>query len=280
MIELLLYGTIPSSRHLQLLNILAAHTAMSPVPDNSHNVLLRPAKPPPAKPTHLGGSQDIRTARSPSRAGAPPEQLSICRVSKELGPAGRSDRSRRTSRQEDATGPEAGTESSAVELGNSMEVKFAGKDKTSGIWTMRVEEVPEPGQRPVVVRTVVETTRIEGDIGAWAEGMGYEFISHHVLSGHHLVHGNLLIRIHRVSLLPMPTVLASLPNDACLQLAELPLLDPAGTYTLEVSVRTMDKAKPELIQAATAELEAFRAEMKGVVALSVPDRLAMDTRVR
>lgn len=40
------------------------------------------------------------------------------------------------------------------------------------------------------------------------------------------------------------------------------------------------EASPELVNLALTELKAFKEQLKGVVELEVPDRLAFDTRVR
>lgn len=88
------------------------------------------------------------------------------------------------------------------------------------------------------------------------------------VSGHrftHLYTSLILSRVH---------IPASSPSETSR------LLDPSGTYLLQVSLRVQDGSKPELMSRGISELVALRDMLKGVVELVVPDRLSLDTRLR
>jgi mediator of RNA polymerase II transcription subunit 18 len=49
---------------------------------------------------------------------------------------------------------------------------------------------------------------------------------------------------------------------------------------VEVSVRVEDRKNTKIAELAVAELMGFRRSVEGVIDLRVPDRLALDTRVK
>lgn len=58
------------------------------------------------------------------------------------------------------------------------------------------------------------------------------------------------------------------------------LLDNSGTYILEAKVRVQDFKDASVLESGVNELKAFQTSMRGCVELSLPDRIAMDTRVK
>lgn len=62
--ELLLFGQVPSSRHDQVLNILAGVAAMQPVPVLEKHLVFKPNRlPASARPVQIGGAQDIQKSQ-------------------------------------------------------------------------------------------------------------------------------------------------------------------------------------------------------------------------
>lgn len=58
--ELLLFGQVPSSRHEQVLSILAGIAAMQPQPFLEKRLVFKPAKLPPGpRPSHAGAVQGV-----------------------------------------------------------------------------------------------------------------------------------------------------------------------------------------------------------------------------
>lgn len=57
-------------------------------------------------------------------------------------------------------------------------------------------------------------------------------------------------------------------------------VDPAGSWILEACVSVADGSKPELMDRAFGELDAFKDLLDGVVRFRGVDRLVLDSRVR
>ena len=71
------------------------------------------------------------------------------------------------------------------------------------------------------------------------------------------------------------------PLDAPnLPLSDLRPVDPSGSYLFEACVRVEDGRDSKLTEQAINELLAFKRQLEGAVDLRVPDRLALDTRVK
>lgn len=100
-----------------------------------------------------------------------------------------------------------------------------------------------------------------------------------MVSGIRFVHGNVIIRVARLF-----TVLDAEddPIDATPPriINNEQLLDPSGTYVLEVSIRAEDDTSSNHISEALRELTDFGKSVDGAIDLLVVDRLALDTRVK
>ena len=124
------------------------------------------------------------------------------------------------------------------------------------------------------------------------------FVDEYILDGYRLIYNNVIFLLHRLLRFPATeandtlaqkstetsktkaSMRVSAPRDKIPPLGSLQSFDPSGTYILQASVRVIDGAKPELVTAATKELLAAQAELKGVVGLRVVDRLSLDTRIK
>lgn len=88
-------------------------------------------------------------------------------------------------------------------------------------------------------------------------------------------------RLSQILLLPSEqNTAASEPSTKLPSISELTPLDQSGTFLFEAYVRVEDRTNSTLTDMALRELRAFRETLKGCLDLKVPDRLAMDTRVR
>jgi mediator of RNA polymerase II transcription subunit 18, fungi type len=90
---------------------------------------------------------------------------------------------------------------------------------------------------------------------------------------------NTILLLHRILRYPTanpdPKLRTLLPS-----FDELKPLDPSGAYILEAKIRLSDGSNASLVNVGQQELERLQNRMKGVVELKVPDRLALDTRVK
>lgn len=144
---------------------------------------------------------------------------------------------------------------------------------------MRLEQTPDPSVKEFTARDVVE--REVRDVKEFEDEGSYRFLGQQYALGHRFVSRNVVVRIFRL----LWTQQEALAADKVLEgpplaLSELQVLDPSGTYVVEVSVRLEDRKNTKIASEAVAELEGFRRSVEGVIDLKVPDRLALDTRVK
>ena len=148
-----------------------------------------------------------------------------------------------------------------------------------GEWRERVEQTPDPSVKDHTAREVLEND--VSDLKIFLDPSSYKLLGQQYTLGHRFVSGNVVIRIFRILLstsqqLPADKILDGPP----LPISSLGVLDPSGTYLVEVSVRMEDRKNTKIAQQAVAELQGFKQSVEGVIDLRVPDRLALDTRVK
>lgn len=106
------------------------------------------------------------------------------------------------------------------------------------------------------------------------------FVSEYYVQGDRLVHGNVVMFLHRILHEPGVRSLEKAPKVHPPALAALQPFDPSGAYILEAKVRVLDFNNQAVLEEAVTELKDFQKQMKGCVELDIPDRLSLDTRVR
>ena len=151
--------------------------------------------------------------------------------------------------------------------------------ESTGQWRQRVEQTPDPSVKDHTASEVTEND--VKDVKAFLDPSSYRLLGQQYTLGHRFVSNNVVIRIFRV-LFPAQQ---QLPADKILEgpplpVSELSILDPSGTYVVEVSVRMEDRKNTKIAEQAVAELRVFKQSVEGVIDLRVPDRLALDTRVK
>lgn len=153
------------------------------------------------------------------------------------------------------------------------------RPQESTSWKLRKAEVPEPGVKQILSQSVVEITLPEAELGKFRSGSEwYKFVSQYYLQGHQFVQGNVVVMVNRV----YPAEASSgdpIDVDARTTVS-LPPLDTSGSYVIEACVRLEDGSTTTLRDQATKELLAFADSLKGAIDLRVPDRLALDPRIK
>ncbi|CAI6338370.1 unnamed protein product [Periconia digitata] len=253
--ELLLYGQVPLVRHDQVLKILAGVAAMQPRRVCERRILYKPTKKPDEPGAHLsrrGGTQNV-AGKPPKQAGS--KDLFYQQVVQTLS--------------DNDFGKDSGQTLSA-------DVK-PGQDPK---WALEFYDLPDTGDRGVSIRQSSSTSLLSGDPHAWMAAAGpHRYVAEYYLEGHRFVHGNVVIFLHRI--LHQPGVRAR--DSPVVQLPAydaLQLVDPSGAYILEAKVRVHDFNQTAVMDSAVREIVAFQEQMKGCVELALPDRLALDTRVK
>lgn len=147
--------------------------------------------------------------------------------------------------------------------------------KGESTWTLQVNEEPEAGSPNMISRSF--SLADWHDLAQLRNPAAYRLAGHHIRSGHFFVYGNVVFRLFRV-LLPRGDVQDVFEAPEIQRDAKL--LDPSGTYMIETSVRLEDRTNSRLAEQASKELLEAKKLLHGSIDLYVPDRLALDTRIK
>ncbi|KAF2848000.1 hypothetical protein T440DRAFT_402190 [Plenodomus tracheiphilus IPT5] len=259
--ELLLYGQVPVERHDQVLKILAGVAAMQPRRAIERCIVYKPTREPeePGSNLRRGGSQAVAVKQVKQTAAV---ALYYTRLIQKLadGDFG----------TEHGLPHDAGQHLSA-DIGAGQEPK----------WTALFEDLPDTGDRGVSIRYTNSADLLSGDPHAYMIASGpNQFITEYYVDGHRFVHGNVIIYLHRVLHEPGVRNVQDAPKVTLPSYAGLSLLDPSGAYILEAKVRVQDFNDSTVLESGVDELKKFQSQMKGCVELVLPDRLALDPRVK
>jgi mediator of RNA polymerase II transcription subunit 18 len=105
-------------------------------------------------------------------------------------------------------------------------------------------------------------------------------VTEYYIEGHCFVHGDVVIFLHRPLHEPGVRSLETSPKVDLPAFAALKPFDPSGAYVLEAKVRVQDFNNPAVVENGVGQLKALQQQMEGCVKLDLPDRLAMDMRVK
>lgn len=100
----------------------------------------------------------------------------------------------------------------------------------------------------------------------------------YVVEGHKFVFNNVVFFLHRLLQFPSPGptgIDSTLPSFHMLK-----PLDPSGAFLFEATVLLSDGTNPEVVKLGLKEIDMAKSRLNGVVNLDIPDRLALDTRVK
>lgn len=238
--ELLLYGQVPATRHEQVLEILTGIAAMQPRTLLERQFVYRPTRP----------AEDNKPNKKYPNKPVKPQALIHHQLIEELGQG---------------------------DFGKERPLSdFQGTEPRS--WTLKSQETPEPETKTLVLRLTSEVDVTDDTMQAILNPVQNAFVTESIAEGHRLVHGNVVITLYR--LLRLTDQPQNTPSTVLPPLESLLPLDPSGALVLEARVRIDDRTKPTLVSAASEELISFRDLLKGSVEMKVPERLALDTRVK
>ena len=150
--------------------------------------------------------------------------------------------------------------------------------EVGGSWRVRVEQTPDPSVKDHTAREVTESE--VRDVKTFEDPQAYRFLGQQYFLGHRFVIGNVVVRIFRMFLTQQQLSADKVLEGPPIPLSDLHLLDPSNTYMAEVSVRMEDRKNTKIADQAYAELLTFQGTVEGVIDLRVPQRLALDTRVK
>lgn len=156
-----------------------------------------------------------------------------------------------------------------------------GEREDVGKWRLREEAIPDPAMKTVISQAVVERELDETAAEKFKPGSEwYRYVSQYSSSGVRFVHHNVVIYMTRLYISsndkPETDILEASPPA----LENANLLDQSGAWLVEVCIRVDDGGNTGLRDKATKELEGLKRELEGAVDLAMPDRLALDPRVK
>ncbi|KAI4742427.1 hypothetical protein E4T50_07172 [Aureobasidium sp. EXF-12298] len=244
--ELLLYGQVPLERHDQVLKILAGVAAMQPQTLFERHLIYRPMR----------SAQDNKPNKKFPNKPIKPQTLTFQHLVRQLDQF------------------EFGTDSPVLLESENNE----SSSQPAHTWRIKTQETPEPETKTLVLRQATDMAIDKDQLRKFLDPANNGFVSEFFIEGHRFVHKDMVLTLFRVlrsSDVPQQSPLTALPT-----LDSLKPLDVSGAFVLEACVRIDDRTKPNLVSTASDELSAFRDLMKGSVDMKVPERLALDTRVR
>ncbi|PSK53102.1 hypothetical protein B9Z65_3302 [Elsinoe australis] len=258
--ELSLFAQVPAARHAQALNILAGLAAMQPSAIFTRHIVFQP---------HKAATDPSQISKKKASGPQQPQQLALIQLMTTLSrdDFGRDDDHCEGNPADTAMG---GTETTDRQPSGTNESQ----------WSTRIQEIPEPETKTIVLRKVIEESIPAQGIKQYLDdSKNIKFINEYFTEGHRFIRGDIILHLHRV-LVAKPQPDTNAPRTTLPPLEELILLDGSGAFVLETTVRIEDRSKPTLVSAATEQLLALKNELKGSIDLRVPERLSMDTRVR
>ena len=147
--ELLLFGQLPSSRHEQLMNVLAGLTAMQPHPVIERHALFQPTHGPVQAQVQKGGTQGLyKKMPKPTQQTRDLYHTHLVKVLDE---------------DEFAKGTDA----------MDVDDHVTESDEEKQLWSWQFRDIPEGGKRNATFRMAEDIDISAGDPQAYMEGLGY-----------------------------------------------------------------------------------------------------------
>jgi mediator of RNA polymerase II transcription subunit 18 len=280
--EALVYSQIPATRLHQVLSILAGLTGTQPSPLCEQMLLFAQNKPSaaPAAPTGAARTKAQQLAREQQQQAARPHHHKLLRD----------------------------LHASNGALGAPTAANDKPLQAPISPWIFRAEQVPEPGTKEWLSRAVAEHVATTEELAkfravsksaddARPTPSAYSYKTQYIVRGSRVVHANVVISIFQILVAsgatsddsdqdpldrppPSLTDLPSSESATSTTNSKWRLLDPSAGYIIEAAVRVADASNARLTGIAVEELAAFKAEMAGAVDFYMPDRFALDTRVK
>ncbi|CAG5182151.1 uncharacterized protein ALTATR162_LOCUS10017 [Alternaria atra] len=260
--ELSLYGQVTFARYEQVLNILAGVAAMQPQRIFERNIIYKPTREPEEPGSNLGRRGGTQTVAQKQAKQAASVVLYHTRLVQKLS-------------EDDFAAEDGLPEESEKPLSADVQ------DGEEPAWSFVFRDVPDTGDRGVSIRFTNTTDLLSGDPHAFMIASGpNQFVTEFYVEGYRFVHGNVVIFLYRILHEPGVRNVQKAPKATLPTWKGLKLLDPSGVYTLQATVRIEDFNNAAVLETGVTELKRFQTQMKGCVNLALPDRLALDPRVK
>ncbi|KAL4779106.1 mediator complex, subunit Med18 [Aspergillus varians] len=266
--ELLLFASVPSHQHHELLQQLAGLTAMQPRHCLERRLIFKATRKPGLINARGGNSREVQGADLVRLNKMLNGQMFYTQV---VGPLSEVDFDTKSSSVGNTDAPMSGTE----------EAPGSSYDYDSQPWKLEFRDIPEAGTRSTITaRLAANATLPKGDIVTPMNAWGYSFVTEYVVEGDVFIHNDIVIFLHRVLQYPIHGQEPHEPRRQLPLFCELSPLERTGSYILQAAITVQDGGNQELMRTASQHLFGLREQLKSAVRLEQADRLSLDTRAK
>ncbi|KAL4930632.1 mediator of RNA polymerase II transcription subunit 18 [Aspergillus undulatus] len=260
--ELLLFASVPSHQHHELLQQLTGLTAMQPCHRLERRLIFKATRKPGLVNSRGGASQGADLVRLNKMLNG---QMFYTQV---VGPISEAD---------------FGTKSDNTDASMSGTEQAAGSsyDVDNQPWKLEFRDIPEAGTRSTITARLAANAALpKGDIVTPMSAWGYSFVTEYVVEGDAFIHNDIVIFLHRVLQYPKSDQEPHEPRRELPSFRDLSPLEKTGGYILQAAITVQDGSNQELMRIASQHLFGLREQLKSAVRLEHADRLALDTRAK
>ncbi|KAL4900574.1 mediator of RNA polymerase II transcription subunit 18 [Aspergillus multicolor] len=264
--ELLLFASVPSYQHHELLQQLTGLTAMQPRHSLERRLIFKATRKPGLAHTRGGASQGADIIRLNKMLNG---QMFYTQV---VGPLS----------EANFDGKPSSSESQDASMFGTDEATGSSYDYDSQPWKLEFRDIPEAGIRSTITARLAASAALpKGDVVPSMNAWGYSFVTEYVVEGDVFIHNDIVIFLHRV--LQYPVHPGQEPHEPRRQLPsfrDLSPLERTGSYILQAAITVQDGSNQELMRTASQHLFGLREQLKSAVRLEHADRLSLDTRAK
>ncbi|KAL4911683.1 mediator of RNA polymerase II transcription subunit 18 [Aspergillus aurantiobrunneus] len=265
--ELLLFASVPSHQHNELLQQLAGLTAMQPRHRLERRLIFKATRKPGLVNARGGSAREVQGADLVRLNKMLNGQMFYTQV---VGPLSEADFN---------TNPSS--DDTDVTMSAADEATASSYDYDSQPWKLEFRDIPEAGTRSTITaRLAASATLPKGDIVTPMSAWGYSFVTEYVVEGDVFIHNDIVIFLHRVLQYPIHGQEPHEPRRQLPSFRELSPLERTGSYILQAAITVQDGSNQELMRTACQHLFGLREQLKSAVRLEQADRLSLDTRAK
>ncbi|KAL3472794.1 mediator complex, subunit Med18 [Aspergillus californicus] len=263
--ELLLFASVPSHQHHELLQQLAGLTAMQPHHRLERRLIFKAYRKPGLINTRGGTSQGADLVRLNKMLNGGMYYTQV------TGPLSEADFNSKPTSFGDPDASMSGTDEA---VGSSYD--YDGQP-----WKLEFRDIPEAGTRSTITaRLMASATLPKGDIITPMSAWGYSYVTEYVVEGDVFIHNDIVIFLHRVLQYQAQGQKPHEPRQQLPSFRDLSPLETTGSYILQAAITVQDGSNQELMRTASQHLFGLREQLKSAVRLEHADRLSLDTRAK
>ncbi|KAJ5973897.1 mediator of RNA polymerase II transcription subunit 18 [Penicillium waksmanii] len=282
--ELLLFASVPTHQHAELLQQLAGLTAMQPRHCFERRLIFKAYRKPGVANARVGASQDLQSGdlqrvNKMLNGGMFYTQVVGPIQSADFADAGVTDTA--ANANSNPVNPDPDTDTKMDGMDSESTIPRSAYDFDQQSWQLEFRDIPEAGTRSAVTSRVMATAALpRGDIVPSMNAWGYSFVTEYLVEGDMFIHNDIVINLHRVLHYPTTPGEENQPRHQMPTLQQMAPLEKSGSYVLQASMMVQDGSNQETMKTASQHLFGLREQLKSAVRLEMADRLSLDTRVK